>query len=295
METDTGKLHARLSLLNGALDDLETELEPLFAQTLPEIVVDLETIQQAKLQVALPYLVYDLVFIYLRTRGIDPKTHPVIGELDRVRQYFDKLKNAEDPPKRTVAVDKGAANRFIKHAIAQVNTQRPPGDQEGPTHIRFNEDGDIRVPVKVTSKMLAREQYQKELKEVGSEEEEELEVIDVTRDAADDDIMNGNGKGKGKAKAVVDEDINDTSARKRRRPPIDPFAGYGDEPAQASKSAESLKRGKPTTEDIIMADGPNPGGDNHPISLKSAPEASTKKDKKAAKKAKKAKRRDTTN
>lgn len=62
MDVDTGKLRSRLNALNGALDDLESELEPLLAQTLPETVVGLDTIQQAKLQVAIPYLVYDLVF-----------------------------------------------------------------------------------------------------------------------------------------------------------------------------------------------------------------------------------------
>ena len=55
-------------------------------------------------------------------------------------------------------IDQGAANRFIKHAIAQaaLQVQRPPGDTEaGPSQ--------VRVPVKVTSKMEARAQYEKEL------------------------------------------------------------------------------------------------------------------------------------
>ena len=54
----------------------------------------------------------------MKTRGVDPKSHPVVAELvsilarflltrnqpvtqDRVRQYFDKIKDAEDPEKRT--------------------------------------------------------------------------------------------------------------------------------------------------------------------------------------------------
>ena len=55
--------------------------------------------------------------VYLKTRGINPKTHPVVGELvcrdlvkcqihllslysqDRIKQYFDKIKNTEDPEK----------------------------------------------------------------------------------------------------------------------------------------------------------------------------------------------------
>lgn len=56
------KLLAKLASLNDSLDDLEEKLEPLLAQTLPESLLPLETLQQVKLNVALPYLVYDLVF-----------------------------------------------------------------------------------------------------------------------------------------------------------------------------------------------------------------------------------------
>lgn len=62
MTTETNRLKSKLSTLDDSLDDLEAQLEPLLSQTLPETVVGLETIQQAKLQVVLPYLVYDLIF-----------------------------------------------------------------------------------------------------------------------------------------------------------------------------------------------------------------------------------------
>jgi exosome complex protein LRP1 len=52
----------KLSILTGSLDELEGALEPLLAKTLPENLLDLEPIQQAKLQVLVAYLVYDLVF-----------------------------------------------------------------------------------------------------------------------------------------------------------------------------------------------------------------------------------------
>ena len=55
-------LLAKLATLNASLDDLEEKLEPLLSQTLPESLLPLETIQQVKLNVALPYLVYDLIF-----------------------------------------------------------------------------------------------------------------------------------------------------------------------------------------------------------------------------------------
>ena len=45
-----------------SLDDLEAGLSTLLLQSLPEVILGLDTIQQAKLQVVIPYLVYDLVF-----------------------------------------------------------------------------------------------------------------------------------------------------------------------------------------------------------------------------------------
>lgn len=282
MAASTAKVLAKISALDVSLDELEDKLEGLFARSLPESVVGLEKIQQAKLQVAIPYLVYDLVFIYLKTRGVDPRTHPVIAELDRVRQYFDKIKNAEDPAKRRLTVDKGVANRFIKHAIAQVQFGRPPGQDEGAAA----EGSSIRVQPKVTSKMMARAQYEKELKELGSEEEEDLEVIDDAddSDAAVESEPSIKGKGKGRAvdAPVPEEPI---AGQKRRRPQMDPFAGYGDETKPSERPSKSPKA-TPAASDI---DTPGTSRSGTP-QLASDPAKAKKRaaQKKARKKAKQA-------
>ncbi|KAI0684769.1 hypothetical protein BC835DRAFT_1388170 [Cytidiella melzeri] len=242
MAANIDKVSAKISALEESLDELEAQLEPLFAQTLSETIVGLENIQQAKLQVALPYLVYDLIFIYLKTKGVDPKTHPVIAELDRVRQYFGKIKDAEDPAKRKLAVDKNVASRFIKHAIAQVKYGRPPGQDEGMP----SQPENTRVPVKVTEKMVARAQYEKELRELGSEEEEDLDIIDDTEDQSMPDTPSA-VVDKGKGKALTDDILADVAqavtGQKRRRATLDPFAGYGDEQElqleRRNKSAKS--------------------------------------------------------
>lgn len=67
MTSQTEKAKAKLLTLSSSFDDLEDLLEPLFAQTLPETILGLEKIQQAKLQTVLPYLVYDLVFSVLKS------------------------------------------------------------------------------------------------------------------------------------------------------------------------------------------------------------------------------------
>ncbi|KAI0652455.1 hypothetical protein C8Q79DRAFT_937766 [Trametes meyenii] len=296
MADDSEKLLEKLDLLNDSLDDFEEKLEPLLAQTLPESLLPLETIQQVKLNVAIPYLVYDLIFVYLKTRGVDPKTHPVIAELERVKQYFDKIKNAEDPEKRKTTVDKAAANRFIKHAIAQVRAQRPPGDNEGPSHIRFDAEGQVPkasasqaqpVPVKITSKMRARAEYERQLAEQGSEEEEgEEEVLEVFDEGeGDGEPAAISSKDKGKGRAVVEETAGG-SAKKRRRPAVDPFAGYGDESLSKPGKPKKKKRvAGATDEDVKMTDDTTSAnsGSNTPASTPS----SAKKDKNISKKPKK--------
>ena len=101
MTVETSKIKSKLAALSVSFDDLEAHLEPLFSQPFPETIIALEPVQQAKLQTLVPYLVYDLIFssvskkyhrsltmlmirnatVYLKTRGIDPKTHPVVPEL----------------------------------------------------------------------------------------------------------------------------------------------------------------------------------------------------------------------
>ncbi|KDQ63185.1 hypothetical protein JAAARDRAFT_147233 [Jaapia argillacea MUCL 33604] len=239
MAADANRLRTRLAALSSSLDDLSEQLEPLLSQTLPESLLPLETIQQAKLQVALPYLVYDLVFIYLKTKGIDPKTHPVIAELDRIRQYFGKIKNAEDPETRTLTLDKSAANRFIKHAITQLKDNVSSSSNEiAPSHVRFGPDGlklkadSPAPPVKVTSKMIEREKYQRELQEVGSDQEEDLEMFDDESSGQalpEAEPIPTTVKGKGRATTTANDLDHEGrgSAPKRKRPAIDPFGGYG--------------------------------------------------------------------
>ncbi|KAF7791607.1 hypothetical protein EIP86_002624 [Pleurotus ostreatoroseus] len=279
MATDTSKVSSRLAALNLSLDELEAELEPLLSQSLPETLVGLDTIQQAKLQVLLPYLLYDLIFIYLKMRGVDPKTHPVVAELDRVRQYFNKIKDAEDPAKRTMAIDKAAANRFIKHAIAQVKYGRPPGQDE--------EVSTVRVPVKVTSKMVARAEYEEQLREEGSEEEEEdLQVFDEAEDEAQSGSSSSNeSKGKGKAVAMENSNVFNRG-QKRRRQAVDPSAGYGEEGSPDERPSKSSKSTPTTSTPTSDAEAPS----STPVS----DAASSAKAKKAAKKARKKARKQAT-
>ncbi|KAJ7684002.1 Sas10/Utp3/C1D family-domain-containing protein [Mycena rosella] len=214
MTTETTKLKARLDSLTTSLSALESTLSPLFAQTLPETTVALAPIEQAKLQTLIPYLVYDLIFIYLKSKGIDPKSHPVVGELTRVKKYFDKISSAENPDAPPIGASADA------EAEAQPSTF---------------------VPAKVTNKMAERAEYEAELRARGgvSSEDEGLEIINGDEP---EPAPAPSGKGKGKAREVVEEPV--AAGSKRRRPAIDPFAGFGDdEPAaQTDGGGEADKK-----------------------------------------------------
>jgi exosome complex protein LRP1 len=38
--------------------------------------------------------------VYLKTKGINPENHPVVTELGRIKSYYGKIQNAENPEKR---------------------------------------------------------------------------------------------------------------------------------------------------------------------------------------------------
>lgn len=99
MATDIKKQISKVTALRVSLQELEQKLEPLFSKPLQDTLESLDTLQQAKLQVVITYLINDLIFstqsfqwacvvlfmpilpVYLKTRGIDPKTHAVVSEL----------------------------------------------------------------------------------------------------------------------------------------------------------------------------------------------------------------------
>lgn len=66
----------------------------------------------------------DLVWILLKTKGVDPTNHPVMQELERVKSYFGKIKRVQDNEKepaeqqKRMKVDRSAAGRFMRAALA---------------------------------------------------------------------------------------------------------------------------------------------------------------------------------
>ncbi|KAG0262327.1 hypothetical protein BG011_000080 [Mortierella polycephala] len=109
------------NVLLNSLAELEVMFEPLFAtrNSLAETLAKLDVEKRCQLELLLAYAINTLAFINLRTNGTEPKTHPVMNELKRIREYTEKLRRAtQGNIKGNMEVDKDAASRFIRGALA---------------------------------------------------------------------------------------------------------------------------------------------------------------------------------
>lgn len=237
-----------LDSLSSSLDEVEDMLEPLFGRSLVQIEEDLEPLQKAKLQVLLSYVIQDLVLsafepimpivfretllllVYLKTKGLDPSKHPVSQELQRVKSYFDKIKDAENPATRRyslqficslylmkciggLVVDRAAANRFIRAAIseAQASSSLAPVG----VHTRFSSINNSAEPSGSGSQNA---NIRRDDDDNGtSSSDSDLEVIDDVSTPA-------HKSGGTPPQGAVTASTNPTTSAKRRRM-ADPFAG----------------------------------------------------------------------
>lgn len=62
------------------------------------------------------YTLNSLFWMYLITRGINPREHAVKQELERIRAYMTRVKDITDR-KKAARLDKGAAARFVRSAL----------------------------------------------------------------------------------------------------------------------------------------------------------------------------------
>ena len=118
---DQADLEPMIDDLGTQITQLEAALAPLtssFTQTASRLPL----LEKAKLNVLTTYAVESLLFSYIRLNGQDAKEHPVFEELTRVKQYFGKIKAAEErasgADQPTTKLDKAAAGRFIKHGLS---------------------------------------------------------------------------------------------------------------------------------------------------------------------------------
>ncbi|KAG9042729.1 hypothetical protein FS837_010466 [Tulasnella sp. UAMH 9824] len=249
------KTSDRVEDIMDSLNSLEDILAPLLAKPLSDTLSKLEVLDQAKLQTTLAYVAQDLIFMYLKTRGIDPATHPVMGQMTEIAKYFNKIKDAEDPAKRKLVVDKGAAKRFIDSALSDALSSVAPAERElAPTSARdVNQKGGLEAHLKKTEKMIERERLQEES---SSDEDEDIRMFDG--DEAEKRVE-VSSKPEPRTEFSDSEAVlryssptpepPESTAGKRKRVAMDPFQGYDGsskaDPPTAANQSDLKKKKKP--------------------------------------------------
>ncbi|WVQ99317.1 hypothetical protein IAU59_006449 [Kwoniella sp. CBS 9459] len=106
-----------LSALIDSLEVVEKALEPLQAQEWSSTLEGLSMLERAKMDVLASYTIHDLIWVYLKLKGVDPENHDVSAELERIKTYYAKVKAVEEPEAPRPQIDSAAAKRFITSSI----------------------------------------------------------------------------------------------------------------------------------------------------------------------------------
>ncbi|WRT66267.1 uncharacterized protein IL334_003220 [Kwoniella shivajii] len=114
---------SNLTSLKSSLSDLEDSLGPLIGEegegedSLFDKLDQLSLMERAKMDILLSYTINDLVWIYMKMKGVNPDKHDVTAELDRIKTYYGKIKSIEEPETQRTRIDTKAAHRFVKSSI----------------------------------------------------------------------------------------------------------------------------------------------------------------------------------
>lgn len=133
------ELVANIQNLDNSIVNIETLLESRIGVDYNSLSVE----DKIKHDLLNAFALNSLYWMYLRLNGVDPTSHNIKRELDRIKTTMDMAKGAM-AKKNMLRVDKGAAGRFVEHALwTPDNKKRRSQNMEMPNKkIKFDENGD---------------------------------------------------------------------------------------------------------------------------------------------------------
>ncbi|KAG9484532.1 nuclear nucleic acid-binding protein C1D isoform X2 [Eleutherodactylus coqui] len=117
------EIHEYLVAFNDSIGAVDEMLNKMMSVPRSELLQKIDPLEQAKLDLVSAYTLNSLFWVYLTTQGVNPKEHAVKGELERIRSYMNRIKEMTDR-KKAARLDKGAAKRFIQHALCDPKEQK---------------------------------------------------------------------------------------------------------------------------------------------------------------------------
>merc|ERR1712080_325014 len=103
-----------------SLNKVGTILDTFHSEALPDLIAKNEQIalSKAKLDCMSAFAVNNLVWMWLKTKGENPKEAGVLAEIERVKKSMMRLKEIQEKSKR-IPVDSQAAKRLVKGSLWQ--------------------------------------------------------------------------------------------------------------------------------------------------------------------------------
>ncbi|XP_008427079.1 nuclear nucleic acid-binding protein C1D [Poecilia reticulata] len=110
------EIDEQLTTFDSSVNAVKTMLEKLMSMSRNDLLQKLDPLEQAKLDLMSVYTLNSLFWMYLVTKGINPREHGIKQELERIRTYMNRVKEITDK-KKAARLDKGAASRFLRNAL----------------------------------------------------------------------------------------------------------------------------------------------------------------------------------
>ncbi|KAF7268976.1 ribosomal RNA processing 47 [Rhynchophorus ferrugineus] len=123
-------IHEKLQNLHDSVEKISNFLDIAFKAD----ITHFSQKEKIDFDLFLTYSLNTLYWMYLRTRGEDPNKNEVKNQLNRVKEYMVKAKQAHERQTIRPKVDQSAAKRFVKHGINHKETCETPNKK-----IRFND------------------------------------------------------------------------------------------------------------------------------------------------------------
>jgi len=124
--------------LDAAISVFEKSVSELVSTSLVDAHSNLKPLDRARYDTASIYSVTSLYWAFMKTKGIDPKAHGMLKELERVKDAVTRAKQIAD---RELApkVDISAAKRFIRQGLWEPSKDDQSGKKDSTTSLSTDE------------------------------------------------------------------------------------------------------------------------------------------------------------
>ncbi|CAG0891772.1 unnamed protein product [Darwinula stevensoni] len=110
------ELQIKLTALHRSLSSVEEALQPLMHKSREDFIRNMAPLDCAKADLVTLYAINSLFWVYLQLEGCDPREHGIKGELSRIQQAMQRLKETTDKANMP-RLDQQAAKRFIRGGL----------------------------------------------------------------------------------------------------------------------------------------------------------------------------------